>query len=551
MPWSTGDVDRHKRGLTAAQKRQWVQIANSVRAKCIKDGGSESSCDAAAIRQANGVVGHSMSQYAQTNSDYTIRFEQHQGKNHLVVPVIMMVEGVHNGSHGPLLHLAEDLGRYPGAWNGMPVTIDHPEEEGQNVSANSPELIDNGVVGRVYNTRMEDGKLKAEAWLDEEKLQELSVVAYEYIKQGHPLEVSVGVFTDEETATGDWNGEKYESIARNHRPDHLALLPEGEGACSWADGCGIRTNEKEGGNMNNELTKVLKTLAKEGLAAVPLNNELGYKSLVNSIASKLDGMDDGSKLHFLQEVYEDHFIYEVRTREGGSTLYKRGYSVNEGDESVDFADNPEEVRRKVEYTTMSATIKRTKITNKSKKEVVMSEKKDAPCCEKLVDELIANERTKFTDDDKEWLLTLKEDQVNKLVPEPEKEKDEKPADPPKVNKEQALEVLKADKLTEDEFFSFAPDTLEEQLRNGLKLQKAHREKLTKVILDNTEKGTWSEDKLKEMDLDTLESVFNSVKTEENTDFSLNDNNKRQEGDEELLYPPIVENEAESKEKKGE
>lgn len=31
MPWTTKDVDRHKKGLTDKQKRQWVAIANSVR----------------------------------------------------------------------------------------------------------------------------------------------------------------------------------------------------------------------------------------------------------------------------------------------------------------------------------------------------------------------------------------------------------------------------------------------------------------------------------------------------------------------------------------
>jgi|GEM_PF-5604204 len=61
MPWTVADVDRHKRGLTDAQKRQWVRIANSALASCLRRGGSQSSCDASAIRQANGVVGHSKS----------------------------------------------------------------------------------------------------------------------------------------------------------------------------------------------------------------------------------------------------------------------------------------------------------------------------------------------------------------------------------------------------------------------------------------------------------------------------------------------------------
>lgn len=164
----------------------------------------------------------------------------------MVVPVVMMVVGVHRGSHGPMLHLEEELGKVPGAWNGIPISVQHPEEGGQHISANYPEVIDNQVVGRIYNTHMDSGKLRAEAWLDEQKLQNISPEAFEYIKEGKPLEVSVGVFTDDDLETGEWQGEHYEAVARNHRPDHLALLPGGVGACSWADGCGVRTHQESG-----------------------------------------------------------------------------------------------------------------------------------------------------------------------------------------------------------------------------------------------------------------------------------------------------------------
>ena len=149
------------------------------------------------------------------------------------------------GSHGPLLHKVEDFGKFPEAWNGIPVVIDHPEEEGVNVSANSPAIIDSRTVGRVYNTHVKDSKLVAEVWLDEEKLNQVSPDTLEHINQGNPIEVSVGVFTEQEEKEGEWNGTEYKAIARNHRPDHLALLTECIGACSLADGCGIRANRKK------------------------------------------------------------------------------------------------------------------------------------------------------------------------------------------------------------------------------------------------------------------------------------------------------------------
>lgn len=29
MPWTVGQVDEHKKGLSTRQKRQWVAVANS------------------------------------------------------------------------------------------------------------------------------------------------------------------------------------------------------------------------------------------------------------------------------------------------------------------------------------------------------------------------------------------------------------------------------------------------------------------------------------------------------------------------------------------
>lgn len=244
MPWTVDDVEKHVKGLSNKEKRRWVAVANSTLEKCLQEDESKE-CEAMAIKVANGIVNnHAISYYREGAGDYKIRQEQHQGRNHLVVPVVMMTEGVHAGSHGPLLHLGEDLAKFPAAWNGIPVAIQHPQEDGKHVSANDPSVIDEQVVGRVFNTYFEDGKLRAEAWLDEESLKKISPLTLGYLRQGKPLDVSLGIFTDEEMIVGDFKGERYEGIARNHRPDHLALLPGGKGACSWSDGCGVRANEE-------------------------------------------------------------------------------------------------------------------------------------------------------------------------------------------------------------------------------------------------------------------------------------------------------------------
>lgn len=467
-----------------------------------------------------------MYRLVQANENYSIRTQTHQGRPHLVVPVVMMVEGVHSGSHGPLFHPREELGRYPASWDGIPVMIHHPEEEGENVSANSPELIDSSAVGRIYNTHMDGNKLRAEVWLDEERLRKESPDALEYIQQGFPLEVSVGVFTDEEYITGEHNGEHYTSVARNHRPDHLALLPGGVGACSWVDGCGIRTNtnNKKGGEgvpMKNEKFEALKTQKAEDVVLLVeelIANQQGYKELINSLQRKLDAMDTGDRLHYLVEVYDGNFIYEVRSRGGETKFYKRGYQVN-GDGSIEFGETPDEVRRQVDFVALeeegNKKLIRTKFSNNfSKKEVkTMSEKKKDPCCEDLVNELIANERTKFTDEDKELLLTMDEEFLTRLIPDkPEEKKVEKEPDKqkePQMNAEQAMKVLKEQITKPEEFTKLLPAPMQDYFNSGLRLQQEKSAAMITEILDATDE-TWSKEELEAMRFETLEKVHQSI-----------------------------------------
>jgi len=542
MPWSTTDVDSHKRGLTATQKRQWVRIANSVLAKCIKDGGTDRTCAPKAIRQANGVVGHEanindmIQLYIQTNSDYVIRSEIYEGRSHIVVPVVMMVEGVHNGSQGPLLHLAEELGRFPESWNGIPVTIQHPTEDEMNVSANSPKVLAREKVGRIFNTHMDGDKLKAEVWLDEKRLQEQSEIALQAIREQKELQVSVGVFTDEENVPGEWHGESYEAIARNHRPDHLALLPGGTGACSWTDGCGIRVNKKGGKDVKKaelDLHQVTMYSSKNTIVDHITDNENGYREKLQLVQAELDRNDTQVKYHYLVELYDNKLIYEVRMQGESTTYYQQNYTVSVNDE-VSFTGDPVEVQREVNFVALEERIlpKRTKFSSNNenlKKEVkTMSELKKAPCPDR-VDELIAHALTKYTEKDKEWLLTQEADDIEKMFPnEPEKK------ETPQLNedvKKQVIEDYKKSLPTED------PEVLA-QREYGLKIYKAHREKMVKSILANTEDGTWAEDDFKEMKIDTLEKLYKSTLKDE-TDFSVlgeGTSPKINNNEQEPLYP---------------
>ncbi len=112
--------------------------------------------------------------FIQINNSYKVRTEMYDGNEHLVVPATMVMQGVYAGSAGPMLYLSEELDRYPETWNGIPVMISHPTDvDGKNISANSPEVLDSEIVGRVFYTRMDGKKLKSEVWLNIARLEEI------------------------------------------------------------------------------------------------------------------------------------------------------------------------------------------------------------------------------------------------------------------------------------------------------------------------------------------------------------------------------------------
>jgi hypothetical protein len=203
--------------------------------------------------------------YSNTATAYQVRTKTYQGRKHLIVPVVMMINGVHSGSHGPILHTDAEFGKFPASWDGIPVMIGHPKLDGSYVSANVPEVMEQAV-GRVFHSHIKDGKLKAEVWLDKQRMIAQSPEALSYIMQNRALDVSIGVFSDDDPIPGEYNGENYIAIARNHRPDHLALLPGEQGACSWADGCGIRANV-DGNSIISNNTKKKREMADNNLTS--------------------------------------------------------------------------------------------------------------------------------------------------------------------------------------------------------------------------------------------------------------------------------------------
>lgn len=549
MPWTTKDVESHKKGLTSKQKRQWVNIANSVHKKCMDNGGDDSTCAVSAIKQANGAVQmNSIPTYENVNVNYEIRKETFQNESYLVVPVVMMVEGVHHGSQGPLLHKISELGKFPASWNGIPIVIDHPEIDGYSVSANSPEILEDVMVGRVFNTHVNDSKLMAEAWLKESKLVESYSKILEDLNEKKPIEVSIGVFTENEDAEGDYRGEHYEAIARNHRPDHLALLPGGTGACSVEDGCGIRTNKRKGGkeSMNkksdvnvNKLMLTFKDLNKDGysVSEIGVNVDQSLLERVSEVREVINGMDTENAYHYLEDVYENYVIYCTRVRNmqtgsfGDDQMFKQNYSINnEGD--VELQGDPIAVEKQVTFTPISTNgLKRTKINNNKGGNTMEGEKKPCGQCMEKVIAIINSNKTHFTAEDREWLIAQDEATLNKLMPKEELEVNTKKEEPKvEITRDQVLQALSAE---DQAALAFGKKQLAERRANWINSIQA-----------NTSKETWPDAILNAMNEDTLERIFNSVKKEEEiTDYSFNstqriDTNRGVEED--GLYPTGIE-----------
>lgn len=170
-----------------------------------------------------------------------VRQETFEGKTYLVVPVVMLTEGVHDGSQGPLFYPQHELSKFPASWNMKPLVVYHPKEG----TACSPDVIAKQGVGMLMNTTWL-GKLRSEAWIDEAKCNAVDYRVLAAIRNGNVMEVSTGLFTENDTVSGVWNGEQYVAVARNYRPDHLAILPDKIGACSVAKGAGLLRNAGEG-----------------------------------------------------------------------------------------------------------------------------------------------------------------------------------------------------------------------------------------------------------------------------------------------------------------
>jgi hypothetical protein len=181
-----------------------------------------------------------------------IRNATFRGHDHVVVPVIALMEGVFWASNAadPEMVFASELAIAPAGWNGRPVVMNHPDLATTNGSANEPHILEAQAFGHIFNTWdreriLQSKQLGMEAWLSLEQADHVGDEARGVIRRAQarePIEISIGVFQRVEDSPGVHNGRKYRGVWRNVVPDHLAMLSVGGlGACSNERGCGVRT----------------------------------------------------------------------------------------------------------------------------------------------------------------------------------------------------------------------------------------------------------------------------------------------------------------------
>lgn len=294
-----------------------------------------------------------------------IRSASMAGVSYVVVPVVMLVGNSvvrPMNSLGPEFVPAEELNFAVGSWNGRPILPDHPDNG--TASANDPSTLEKYAFGYVFNARYDDGKLKAEAWLDPVRAALVGADALSVIKRckaGEMVEVSIGAWVEMEERSGVYNGQPYEFIWHSPYPDHLAMLPKGvPGACSVEMGCGApRLNRAfVSAASDDEITgddlMTLRDLIRQ-LFTPPLVNaaqEKGYSD--NDLRRTLENLLFNTVPAFMgvQAIYPDSkTVIYMTSGEDGYKYWRQSYKAY-GD-SFKLSDDAEEVVQQTTFVPAS------------------------------------------------------------------------------------------------------------------------------------------------------------------------------------------------------
>lgn len=461
------------------------------------------------------------------NLSGSVRRTTLNGREYLVAPLTLIVPGVLNGSKGPLYYPPEEIARNAEAWNGMPLVVYHPNRNGVNVSARHPEIIESQGIGHVYNaTVSQDGKLKAEGWFDLKAAARVDNRVLKALEAGNKIELSTGLFTQNDSAPQGavYNGKPYTFIARNYRPDHLAILPDQVGACSLQDGCGVLVNEGNtvskqtlwqrlgemlGITSNEDKEGKCAECGKENCTCKPVENASPYKVRVRNIGSG----DKAGAIAWAED-------------ETGKTVYKsEEFPANEISKAIAsvrtwVAAKAKELKEgNVINEDLSQTSGGSNSVEEGKPDMA---KLTANERTKLVDELVSNGCGCWKDSDKEVLNKFSDERLQELVDNSEKSHEnellanavkkhlgenitvnampaalakaqaakagkksvEPPAEEEEEVEEEEEEVMNSKPKTAQEWLAVAPPEIRSAVTNAMRIEGEEKQKLVTRLTAN-------------------------------------------------------------------
>ncbi len=394
------------------------------------------------------------------------KHETLEGEDHLVIPMVMLTVGVHNGSAGPLYYPETELGRTPQVWNAKPITLGHPPG---GASGCDPAIINSRKLGVCLNTAF-DGRLASEAWLNVKRCKTLCPELLTRLEKGEAVEVSTGLWTENEETPGTWNGEAYTAVARNHKPDHLAVLLDTKGACSLADGAGLLVNEVSFDSRRD--------LCQTALKAAMGDSDYGY----------------------VVDVFDKFFIYNSR-----KGMFKRNYTTN--DTSATLSGEPVEVVRVIQYRTPDGTV------------VANAERKLDMNKAQLIAALLTNAAGLFSEADKAFLESKDEKALQKIhdtviknttavTPPALNTTNVTPMPAPVANAAPVAGQVPSKQTLDESLATLHPD-VRRQIVNAINNENRAKEKLITDILTNKMAATfYTKETLAQKEVNELQIISN-------------------------------------------
>lgn len=534
MPWTVDDVDDFISGLTDTEKRKWVKLANSVYEDCMEEHNDDELCAPRAIRIANADYDQveleenmktekkMLAQVQAQPVPEDIRPDVHNGRDHLVIPVVALKEAVVKGQLLP----GDQIQNSRQLWTDTPTPVHHPK----GTSAREQQVVDRSSLGRFYNVRFEDNKLKGEIWVDEQKAIQARKQnddrramqlweTYRRLKAGEAMDVSTSYWHDTIDESGTYEGTPYQGVQVNLRPDHLAILPDQRGELSLPDGVGVPLkNIWSGADVNMDKTDLqeIRETPRDPTYNETTESSWSRRTLqqfgeergwdmdeIDSVADLTGNQKNvaaNSSILGSEEATTWQGLTYFQCVDGNGVLYKGALSTIRGGRGAQ-ADIPDDVYERaeqkakdllqsafgVEYSENSQGLVQ-RILSVFRGETM--EKQEL--VEELLDRGVGIPEGDLLDMTQENLEAM-EEATQKPEPEPEEEEEEEPPEP---EKEESV-TEKTDNIDE---------LIEQKVQERMEAQKK-----TDLVnkLDNSKRVDFDREELEAMPLSALRKVENS------------------------------------------